>query len=203
MATSTTIANLALSHIGHGVTIDDLDTEQTREAIAVRTVFEQARDEVLRDFAWPFATKEVALALVETLTSDTAEWGYAYRYPADCFRLRRLKSGVRNDTRASRAKYKITRDDDGPLILTDAESVEAEYTVLVSEVDQWPVDFRTAVSRLIAYYVAPSITAGSKFFRPDVLWAEYQNALGRAMSNAANEEQRDEPPDSEFITARG
>ena len=79
MASSKTeIANLAISHLGIGKTIANLELEKSQEAIACRRFYDTVRDSSLRDFPWPFAGKIQALALVSN------EWLYAYQYPSDC-----------------------------------------------------------------------------------------------------------------------
>jgi hypothetical protein len=74
------ICNLALSHVGVSTEIANLDTERSKEAQACRRFYEPTREEVLRAFAWPFATRFVDLQLVEEEPND--EWAYSYRYPA-------------------------------------------------------------------------------------------------------------------------
>lgn len=54
--TKTQICNLAISHMG-GRNLTDVDTDQTQEAIVLRTWFDAARDEILRAYPWNFATK--------------------------------------------------------------------------------------------------------------------------------------------------
>src|SRR4051812_32897245 len=95
------ICNMALGHLAVGKAIGAL-TEASQEARACLRFYEQARDEVLRDFPWPFATTVEALALVAV--QPTTEWGYSYRYPLNCLALRRIPSGVRNDTRGTTVK---------------------------------------------------------------------------------------------------
>lgn len=200
MAASTNIANMAISHLGISKEIGNLDTEKSAEAAACRTFYETARDETLRDFPWPFATKFVALGLVETDPTD--EWSFSYRYPSDCLNIRRILSGLRNDNRDSRASYKIGRDDDGVLIYTDIENASIEYTIRDDEVERYTPDFKMAFSCRLAALIAPRITKGDPFKMRDAALKMYQMELSKAHANAANEEQPDREPESEFIRAR-
>jgi hypothetical protein len=50
------VINLGLVRIG-AQTIADLATEQSREAVSARLVYEDELKSTLRDFAWPFATR--------------------------------------------------------------------------------------------------------------------------------------------------
>lgn len=140
------ISNLALRHLATAKSIASMD-EKSTEAIAMAQVYDQAKDEVLRDFPWPFAGRVVSLALVQN--QPTPEWGFSYRYPADCIAIRRFLSpgqiagpdpsawgyvqpmsayqSGRIATPQSRVKYRIMSDDDGLLIFTDFAPVPATY----------------------------------------------------------------------------
>lgn len=201
MASSNTeIANLALSHIGVGKEIANLDTEKSQEAVAIRRFYDTLLDRTLRQFPWPFARKEIALALVRE-TPD-GEYRLEFRYPSDCVWFRRVKSGIRTDTRQTRARYRISRDDSGLLILTDQENAEAEFTFRETDTGRYPSDFTMAFSYLIAYTVAPRLTKGDPFkLQRSVLGLFFQE-VSAARAAAANEEQLDEQPDSQFIRER-
>lgn len=199
--TRTEIANMALAHLGSSKTIQDLDTENSKEAKACRTFYETVVDEILRDISWPFATQFVDLALVEEDPTD--EWGFSYRYPVTCLMIRRILSGIRNDNRQSRVPYKIGSDDQGKLIYTDEPEASIEYThTRGREISLWSADMITAVSYKLAARVAPLLTGGDPFKVQDLVLALEQRATKIAASNAFNEEQAEEIPDSEFIRAR-
>lgn len=197
---STVIANLALSHLGIGMAIANLDTERSAEAMALRRFYATTLEEVLRAFAWPFATRIEALALVEE--DPNSEWGFSYRYPTECLSLRRILSGSRNDTRQSLVPYRVAQDDQGRLVFTDQSEAEAEYTFLETVPSKYPPDFRMAFSLLLASYVAPRIAGADPFSRGDKALNRYHLVMAEAMQNSANEEQSDEPPESEFVRAR-
>ncbi len=201
MASSTTeISNLAISHLGIGKEIANLETERSAEAQACRRFFAVARDTTLRDFAWPFATKINELGLVEEDPNN--EWAFSYRYPTDCLMLRRILSGVRTDTHQSRVPYRVTRDASGLLIYTDMEDAELEYTIKETDVSRYPADFVMAMSFLLASYVAPRLTAGDPFKLGDRSLGLYVAELSKARTMALNEEQADQTPDAEMIRAR-
>lgn len=198
--TSTEIANLALTHLGVGKEIANLDTERSAEALVMRRIFEMCKDAALRDFPWPFATKIAALVLVEEDPTDL--YKFSYRYPTDCLMLRKIYSGVRNDTLATRVNYKIIQDSSGRLIYTDREDAEAEYTVRITDHERFTPDFVWAFSLRLAAYAAPRLTGGDAFKLGDKAFQMYQFEIGKSESTARNEEQAEENPDSEFITVR-
>lgn len=194
------ICNMALSHLGVGKEIANLETETSQEAAACRRFFSVARDNTLRDYPWPFTTKIQALALIETDPND--EWNYSYRYPSDCLRLRRVLSGIRNDNRQTRVPYKIAQDAAGQLIYTDTENAEVEYTIRETDPSRYPSDFVMAFSLRLASYIAPRLTKGDPFKLGDRALQLHQYEVQKAMASAHVEEQQEELPDSEFIRER-
>lgn len=203
MASNTEIANLAISHLGIGKDIGNLDTTNSPEANAVRRFYATAQEEILRDWAWPFATKYVALGLVESNPSGVAdEWDYSYRYPSDCLFIRKIASGARNDSRQGRANYIVARDTTGLLILSDMQDACIKYTVRETDESRYPPDFVMAFSYLLAFYAASRITAGDPFKNQEKMIQFYFQSLSKARANAANEEQVDENVDSEYIRGR-
>lgn len=199
MASETEICNLALSHIGVGKEIASL-TENSQEARTCNRYYKVSREAVLRDFAWPFATKVIALALVEENPND--EWDFSYRYPADCLRFIKIPSGLRNDTRQSRTPYKIIGDDSGRLILTDKDLACSEYVRKITDEALFPPDFEMAFSYRLAASIAPRLTGGDPFKMKEYALQMYAFEISSAKSASKNEEQNEELPESEFIRAR-
>lgn len=134
---------MSLRHLGVGKMIGSF-TDASEEARACSFFYDQAKDEVLRDFQWPFATVTVSLALVQQ--QPTYEWGYSYRLPSDCLAARRiLNANITNApfpntfstvgpyptplarilTAQTRIPYRIMADADGGLIYTDQAPVPA------------------------------------------------------------------------------
>lgn len=193
------IANIALSHLAVSSEIADFDADPTTAGQTLRRLWDLTRDEVLRDFPWPFATASDALALVET--DPNTEWGYSYRQPAGVITFRRILSGVRNDTRQSRVPFRIFSDDAGNLIYTDAANAVGEWTKRVTNTELWPPDFAMAFSFLLANRIGPRV-AGDRVKAIADAEAHYYRTIPKAKVNAANEEEFDEEPESEFQRAR-
>jgi len=200
MASKTEICNLAISHLGISKEIANVDTEKSQEAYACKRFFDICRDTTLRDFPWPFATRFIAVGLVEE--DPTSEWAFSYRYPSDCLVIRRLLSNQRIDTQQSRIPYKVGSDASGRLIYTDLEDAEIEYTVLIDDPNLYPDDFVLALSYRIAMQVAARITGGDPFKVGDKAALMYQLELTRAQAASANEEFLGLQPESEFTRAR-
>jgi len=191
---------MALSHIGVGHEISDVDTEKSEEAEAVLTFYDATRELIQSDFPWPFLTKSASLALVAN--DPTTEWKYSYRYPSDALKIRRIFSSVRNDYRQSRIPYLIYQDSTGKLIYTDCEDAVMEYSSKLDEEDKWPADFSLTFSYLLASYIAPRLTKGDPFKMRETALKLYQAHLSMAEQRSMNEEQHEEVPESEFVRAR-
>lgn len=198
--TATNLANIALSHLGHGIEIQNLDSERSAEARACRRFFDLARQETLRSWCWPFATRFENLALVGMW--PTCEWEFSYRYPANCLEIHKLLSGIRNDTRITREVFKIASDDQGRLIYTDKECAQCEYTYDYTNFNSWTSDFVLAFTFKLAALIAARITGGDPFKMGDKALANFSQVVMEARINGANEEQPDPVPDSEMVLAR-
>jgi hypothetical protein len=201
MATSDAqICNLALGHVGDSNGIASL-TEASQAARACNLYYEQARDEVLQEFPWPFATRTVALPLVTDYSAGTdyAEYDYAYRYPSDALAVRRIQNGsTRLVTATTRPAWRIQSDEDGNLLFMDQADAVVEYTVRITDPTRFPPDFTQALALKLSAYIAPSLTGGDPTKLRERNLALYQQQLWRAMQ----EEQADVQPDSGFIGAR-
>jgi hypothetical protein len=200
MSSKTEICNLALSHLGVGKEISDIETDASSEGQACRRFYDIALDTTLRDVNWPFATRFRALALIEESPND--EWLFAYRYPTDCLKVRRILSGIRNETPDIRVPYKIAQDDAGLILYTDIEDAEIEYTVRESNAELYTADFIMAFSYRLAHYIGPRVTGGDFVSLGNQIFQLYQIEISNAASSAFNEEQGERIPDSEIIRAR-
>ena len=194
------IVNIALSHLATSKTVAILATEKSEEAITARVFYDIALEVTLRDFPWPFATRILALALIEENPND--EWSFSYRYPTDCLEIRRILSGMRNDNRQSRTPYRILSDSQGSLVYTDYENAEIEYTVREVSPQFYPPDFVMAFSLYLAHLMAPRVTGGDPYKLGARARGLYDLEISRAVKNAFNEQQIEEPPESEFIRDR-
>jgi hypothetical protein len=213
MATSkTNIANMALRHVGVSLTVADVDltSDRSAQARACREFYDNARDEVLRDFNWHFARRRSALTgLAPVLSDPSSEWQYSYRLPSDLVAMRRVLNGlgVRYDTELGRIPYELSGDDSGQLLLTDyltatGDPLVVVYTARVTDVTKYPADFAQALALLLGGYIAASITEGDELKLGERALAKYAWRIAKAWANAANEEQPDQPGDGQLVTTR-
>lgn len=196
-----TICNLALSHLGDSKGIASL-TERSAAARACSLWYEQTRDELLREFPWPFAARRGSLALVAQLTG--AEWGYSYRVPTNTLAIHRLlpPSGMRIPSSMNRVPFLVESDATGAILYTDLESAELEYSIRITDPLQFPPDFVQLLALKLAANMAPTLTAGDPNRYGLRALELYERQLGKTKATALNEAAPDAPVDSEFIAAR-
>lgn len=201
MASETSIANLALIRVGATKQIANLETERSAEAIAIRTVFDQERDYVLRDFPWPFATAYVELALVDgsSTTPVNYDWQYAYRYPSDCLFVRRIM-GPNGRRDPNPPPYRVGRDSQGRLIYTNEADAEIEFTYSVTEPEEFDSMFVSMLAWKIASVIAPSLSRIKGM--AETAMQMYEIDKSKAASRSLNEQQQEQPLESEFVRAR-
>ncbi|XGC82041.1 hypothetical protein ACES2L_06030 [Bdellovibrio bacteriovorus] len=185
MSSITEICNLALSHLGVGTPISNIQTEKTEEAQACGLNYEFALGFMLRTYHWPFFSKTINLALVEE--DPTIEWGYSYRVPNDCARLVRLISGQTFDTPETRIKYVISHDDSGLLIYTNQPNAQAEYVINDPDPRFFPFDFTLALSYKLATLIAPRVTGGDVFKITERCNTLFDRHVSRALATSQNE----------------
>ena len=193
------IANMAVSHLGVGDEIQDWETENTTLANAFRRFRENARDTMLRAFPWPFASRTVSLALIETDPLD--EWGYSYRMPSGALGFW-IRSGILPELPETRIAYAVASDATGKLIYTNQDDAIATYTYREDDPEKYDPDFVEALSYLIASKMALRVAGADKLPLQRQMMQMYLVSLGQAMQHAAREEVQAQP-DSEFERARG
>ncbi len=201
MASKTEIANMAIYHHGIGKEIAKNETEKSEEAKACRRFFETAKEGVLADLDWSFATKFVVLNLIEE--NPSCEWRYSYKYPVDCINLRRILSGTRRDTQESRIPFRVVTDPSGKVIYTDRENAEIEYTQNLTNASLFSSEFDLALSFRLASLVGARLTGGDPFKIKGDMLQQYEMELGRAKKKNMNEETEDKPAESDLIRSRG
>jgi hypothetical protein len=156
--------NRALIRIG-ARTVANLSTEQSREADAVRVLFEDELRSTLRDHPWAFATKyDTDLVPIDGTADDPVndDWCFTYRLPADCVFVRRIVPATGRVFDADPIPFRMGQDDTGALLYTNLENtakdVAIEYTARIpSAVACADALFRDAFAWRLAASLAPSL----------------------------------------------
>jgi hypothetical protein len=170
---------------GTAATIVELDTPQGRSA---KTFYGEARQETLRAFPWPFATKVVALVLADNGDGEVweDEWDFAYTYPADALQILRFLT-VRGVNDPFPPRYALGVHGSAKVIFTDVIEDEAnvQYIEDVSTTTRFPPIFETGLSYCLAAKMA-FLVSGDPRLR-DWCLQQWQITLSMAQRVEANE----------------
>lgn len=203
MAFKLDVINKALGHLGITQVVEDL-AEETRERQTADVYYEDDLAATLRSFPWAFATKYLALTLLDGTQSTpiNEDWVYMYRYPVDCLMARRL---VRDGTGRQfdgapptfrEGRGEIAVDEQGKVIFSNFEDAILEYTSGESGVECLGDSlFKEAVSWRLAWHMAPGLGRDRK--KADECYAMHVRALKIAEAYAANEQQQEQNVDGE------
>lgn len=197
MASVVQICNIALSRVGQSQRIDSLG-EQSAAAEQCTLHYELCRDEVLRDFPWPFAEARVVLA---DIGSPPTNWCYRYRYPTDCIQARYLVvSGTEQPRSDQRIPFKVVHADGGRAIVTNQEAAELVYTKRVEDTTYFDPLFTSALAWRLAGELAMGLVVNPDLYTAAI--QNYQILINQAKAIAFEESEQGPALESEYITAR-
>ncbi len=193
--TKTEICNMALAHIGvKGIAAFGESSVAGRQC---SKLYAAARDFVLRDHEWGFAERRVAASLLSD--EDPIGYEYAYQYPADCLKIRRL---WQTDESLSPIKYKkmLGSDNKTQIIATNEAEAYLVYTVALDSTASYDISFVTALSwKLASDLAVPLSTKKSKAVDSLKMYSAY---IAAAQASDSVEEQTQVEVTSSFEEAR-
>lgn len=198
MATTVSIWNMALGHIGAANVITDDSDAYSEEAAACRTFWDDVVRAVYAGKAWDFAKRRAALALVQAQPND--DWAYEYQMPDDCPRIIRLLTPGSQDQEPStpfERRWTGTRD----VIWTDLEDAYIEFVDGTYPESRWPGDFVLAVSLLLGHFISPRVKGSAA--TADALYQRYLAMMNSTIGSQQTQQRRREDADPEAIRARG
>jgi hypothetical protein len=142
--------------------------------------------------------------IAKAVTADpTEEWRFAYRVPSKVLVARRLLDGNRTPIRSNRPVFRLGSDAAGKLLYTDWDSpVTLEYTDAITDTAQYPDRFTFALSALLAFLVAPTVTAGDPNKLGMRAYQVFRAALEDAAATDANQNVPDDDPEAELTQFR-
>lgn len=180
MASDVDICNLALSHLGDEATVAAISpSDGSQQADYCVRFYPIARDQLLCLHAWSFATKRIALALIDTdELPDT--WAYAYAVPSGSLQVISVlpPQGTGQATLTSFPPDSATNSnllsgdqntqdfiqevlqDGTKCIFTNTEDAIARYVAGITDTTKFNALFVTACARLLASYLAGPLLKG-------------------------------------------
>jgi hypothetical protein len=204
MSSVVQICNMALSHIGSEARVLSISPpDNSVEAGHCATFYDIARTEMLQPGNWAFSVTRAALAQV---TNPSTVWAYAYAKPADCqqvLRILRPSIAITVFTQDLVA-YPHTDDRDtapfdieGEVILTNQPEAVLAYVRDVTDSTKFSASFTSALSYLLASYLAGPILKGSDGVRIGDAMRQRALAIGStsaaASANASSVEAMSQP----------
>ena len=195
------IAKLALSHLGDRYDITSLD-EASPEAEQVSLVFDNCRDQLLREHPWKFSLRYYTPSSL--IGTPPAGWAEMFAYPPDGLKVWRIVNPLDpQQDRLPPLPFTIARNaDDIKVLLTNEEEPEFEYSKKVTNSFDFDAIFDMALSWRIAALIAMPIT-GDGGIR-DMVKREAMAETARAKVEDGNEGiSRKQTRDPDWIRARG
>lgn len=198
MTSVVSICNLALSNLGLD-TINAL-SEPTAEARACNLFYDQARDTLLQAYPWHFAGKTQALA---SLTNDKpGAWGYAYKRPNDCLKIRWVRPAYSTvDLQPTKQQeIMLPYDVEGETVYCNLSTAFLRYTCRVTDPSKFPPLFIDALAWALTVRLAMPLTRDMK--QRNDAFKLAQIARGEAETADANETRETSDIDGEFVEVR-
>lgn len=191
-----TVWNMALGFVGARAAVQS-QTESTREAQHLASIWELMRDSELEDFDWNFLTAHRTLS---ALSEDAPEtWEYVYQYPSDCFKFRYIESPLGRTSEP--LPFEIGNGTGGSRVIwADEEDAIGWYSKQVFDPNLWSAKFCEALARKLAVSCAMVEIGSSRDAGQQQQL--YERELERAKVLSCNEEQRDGWPDARGVQER-
>lgn len=180
MANPVELSNLALSHLGSDANVASISPpDGSVEAGYCARYYPIARKVLLTSFEWSFAIKRLALAEVDN-ASDV--WSFAYATPGDCLKpWAVLKAGATRESDTADYAW-----EDG-VIYTHEEDAVLRYTRDITDTTKFTAQFDSALSWLLASYLAGPIIKGNEGANASLKFLERAMQEGRqAAAHNAN-----------------
>jgi len=187
--------NITLNILGVSTPLENANSTDNR-AILLNNYYELARDYVLKDYDWNFASVYRRLALSPS-ENENLKFKYCYDYPNDCICARDIYDDETNETQ----KFEVSSLDSGQkVILCDCENAILRYTKRIDK----EVFFGCEFSIALAYYLA-SLTAGvitGSIQKGELAYEKYKVLIKRAKLLNAQEGTDTVYDDDTYLEAR-
>lgn len=189
MASVVQICNMALSHIGASARVSSISPpDGSVEAGHCATFYDLARTALIEPGNWRFTLARKTLSLLAT--NPSAVWAYAYALPSDCLSPRRILRAVDGLTVFTQDDVPFqptdrggaTFDVEGGTLYTNEPEATLLYVRDVTDSNKFTPSFASALSFMLAGYLAGPIVKGNEGARLGE--AMRQRAVQEAMTSA-------------------
>lgn len=201
MSTKTEICNAALIHCCIIPSIDDVDNDDSNEAVVCRAVFNQIRDLLMEKVDWNFLTQQMELQVLEEEPND--DWAFLYAYPNNVKRIQRIiNPGLRTpQTKEQKIPFRVVMNNDKTRgIWCDQEDAVAEVNVFQDDPEFWPAYFTEPLALGIASRISGPLRVDAKLRM--TIASDFNTWLAEAVNAVQTERQDDPEAESQFVSAR-
>lgn len=158
------ICNLALSHLGDRATLASIDPpEGSSQADHCAQWWPIVRDEALSAYDWKFASATTTPTMLDDSLMNNDGWYYAHARPADFLVSRdfaHTQSSMVSLYPGQPQWDSGTLDDGTPVFFVNDQYLSLRYTRRVSDPTRYTPGFVTAISYLLASYLAGPVIKG-------------------------------------------
>jgi hypothetical protein len=195
------IYNLALSNIAAKSRVNSL-TEDSNEKKVCDAHYENAREIILEDHDWNFASFFETLALVKESTDAVPPplpWLYEYTYPSTCVKIREITRELDSEPPVA---FSVGLNDNksGKVIRTDKQDAKARYTFRITNPALFTPRAVEAIGWKLATLIAITLTGNLKLKQSAE--ESYLRAIIDAKSSNYNENINRKSADPSLIAAR-
>ena len=187
--------NITLNILGVSTPLENANSTDNR-AILLNNYYEIARDYVLKDFDWNFASSYRKLTLTLNY-NESFKHKYCYDYPNDCICAREILDNKTDTT----YKFVISSlDNSQKVILCDVEEAILRYTKRIDK----EVFYTSEFSMALAFYLASltsSVITGS-IQKGELAYEKYKSIIKKAKLLNAQEGMDNIYEDSTYIDSR-
>lgn len=195
MATQTDIVNIGLRRIGAN-RISNLSSDSTKEAVAARDLFDEARRDVLSQHNWNFAIKRASLTA--SATAPTYGWDYAYPIPENFIRMISVHP---IDSDSASVPYKLEfQSSDDRVLLTDSSTIYIRYVFDQQDMNLAPASFVDTLAWRLARDLAGAMSKSTA--AAELAARAYERTLSKAKFSDAYEDYPENLPDGTWVTSR-
>jgi hypothetical protein len=183
MVSEVQLCNMAVGHLGRAGNIQAIrPPDGSVEADLCAQFYDQARDEVTERHTWPWATQRANLALLAV--NPVTSWLYAYSLPNNILRMVAVYLPEEIDDTNTQLFAVEAAADGSAILYTNAALAVGKFVVSVADTSKFTPLFVSAVSWLLAHYIAGPITKSPDLVKSCI--QIYEAQFGNAAASVAN-----------------
>ncbi len=174
------IYNITLNILGISTPLENANSNDNR-AILLNNYYELARDYVLKDYDWNFASTYRKLTLSEN-QDNVFGYKFCYDYPNDCICARDICA----EYREKNYEFKINSLQSGQkVILSDLQDAILRYTRRIEKEVFFSCEFSIALAHYLASLTSSVLTGSIQ--KGEIAYKKYRMLTKRAQLQNANE----------------